>query len=233
MRDVNGWLMALSFLLGLLLTFAMMIRRVTREVPIGRTATPAVAATAAPVLGAAGKFGEKLDRLEKKADKTVAKVEKAVTDTAATIKADAEHILEKDPYGPGSVRVTERARKTGWAPAGYTIKGDKDTGRFFTRDSPQYADVEAEVWFADEQSAAKAGFLPWDSADRDSADRTASLTATAAAAVVSEERASADTVITESRADADATIVIIDSDGQTDTTLRFVASPDDDTPRRS
>ena len=33
--DLNWWLMALAFLLGLLLTFAMMIRRVTREVPTG------------------------------------------------------------------------------------------------------------------------------------------------------------------------------------------------------
>ena len=35
MPDLNWWLMALAFLLGLLLTFAMMIRRVTREVPTG------------------------------------------------------------------------------------------------------------------------------------------------------------------------------------------------------
>ena len=34
MPDLNWWLMALAFLLGLLLTFAMMIRRVTREVPV-------------------------------------------------------------------------------------------------------------------------------------------------------------------------------------------------------
>lgn len=54
--DVNWWLMALSFLLGLVLTFAFMIRRVTREVPIyaalGRgpdvdAAAPKPAATAA------------------------------------------------------------------------------------------------------------------------------------------------------------------------------------------
>lgn len=31
---MNGWLMALSFLLGLMLTFALTIRRVTREVPV-------------------------------------------------------------------------------------------------------------------------------------------------------------------------------------------------------
>lgn len=34
MDDVNGWLIVLAFLLGLLLTFALMIRRVTREVPV-------------------------------------------------------------------------------------------------------------------------------------------------------------------------------------------------------
>jgi hypothetical protein len=34
MPELNWWLMALAFLLGLLLTSAMMIRRVTREVPV-------------------------------------------------------------------------------------------------------------------------------------------------------------------------------------------------------
>ncbi len=104
MPDLNWWLMALAFLLGLLLTFAMMIRRVTREVPV------------------------------------------------------TDRILEKEPYGAGSIRVSARAQ----APDGYTVKGDKDTGCYFTPDSPQYAATEAEVWFANEDSAAKAGFLHWD-----------------------------------------------------------------------
>ena len=34
MHDVNWWLMALSFLAGLVLTFLLMIRKVTREVPV-------------------------------------------------------------------------------------------------------------------------------------------------------------------------------------------------------
>jgi uncharacterized membrane protein ArfC len=38
MDDVNGWLIVLAFLLGLLLTSALMIRRVTREVPVGGAA---------------------------------------------------------------------------------------------------------------------------------------------------------------------------------------------------
>ena len=37
MNDVNWWLMALAFVLGLALTFALMIRRVTREVPVSES----------------------------------------------------------------------------------------------------------------------------------------------------------------------------------------------------
>jgi hypothetical protein len=34
MGQVNYWLVGLAFLLGLLLTFALTIRRVTREMPV-------------------------------------------------------------------------------------------------------------------------------------------------------------------------------------------------------
>jgi flagellar biogenesis protein FliO len=37
MHDVNWWLMALAFVLGLVLTLAFTIRRVQREVPIAAT----------------------------------------------------------------------------------------------------------------------------------------------------------------------------------------------------
>lgn len=47
MNDVNWWLMALAFLLGLLLTFAFTVRRVKREVPVGVSRGAAVAATGA------------------------------------------------------------------------------------------------------------------------------------------------------------------------------------------
>ncbi|BBZ12271.1 channel accessory protein ArfC [Mycobacterium branderi] len=35
MHDPNWWLMVLSFVLGLALTFALTVRRVKREVPLG------------------------------------------------------------------------------------------------------------------------------------------------------------------------------------------------------
>ncbi|GBE64773.1 hypothetical protein MFM001_12350 [Mycobacterium sp. MFM001] len=34
MHDPNWWLMVLAFVLGLALTFALMVRRVKREVPV-------------------------------------------------------------------------------------------------------------------------------------------------------------------------------------------------------
>jgi uncharacterized membrane protein ArfC len=46
MEHVNWWLIGLAFMLGLLLTFALMIRRVKREVPV--SLSTAAAATGGP-----------------------------------------------------------------------------------------------------------------------------------------------------------------------------------------
>jgi uncharacterized membrane protein ArfC len=43
MDHVNWWLTGLAFVLGLLLTFALMIRRVKREVPVSSSTGPATA----------------------------------------------------------------------------------------------------------------------------------------------------------------------------------------------
>jgi hypothetical protein len=103
------------------------------------------------------KLGAKIDadahKLGAKVDAKVGKVEKVVTEKATKV----EHVLEHDPYGKGSIRVTRGTA----APAGYTIKGDKDTGRYFTLDAPDYEAIEAEVWFANEESAEKADFIRW------------------------------------------------------------------------
>jgi len=128
MPDPNGWMMSLSFLLGLSLTLALTIQRVTREVPVTGAATTAVGTTAVGNGGAVG-------------------------------NGSAYNVLEEEPYGTGSIRVNARTA----GPAGYTVKGDRDTLRFFTADSADYDAIEAEVWFADEQSAEKSGFLRWNS----------------------------------------------------------------------
>ena len=208
MHDVNWWLMTMAFVLGLLLTFAMMIRRVTREVPVNHSVSAGVrgaevakprlekpdvkaelgkvggavaAAGTAAAAGAAAKLHGTADKVGEKAER----VEKVVADR---VDHAVDHVIVKEPYGAGSIRVSRRTV----APAGYTIKGDKDTGRYFTIDSPDYASTEAEVWFADEASAEKAGFLRWDA----EGDRTAvGLTSEAAAVVRSGESADAKMVV--------------------------------------
>ena len=146
MHDVNWLLMALSFIAGLLLTLAFMIRRVTREVPI---------------YAALGR-GPKVD--VKKPDVEVRKLDlkaPAVAATAATAAAGAAAVklVKDEPYGTGSVRVS----KTVAPPrTEYLVKGDEDTMRYFTVESPDYERVGAEVWFQDAASAERAGFLRWD-----------------------------------------------------------------------
>ncbi|HEX5142812.1 MAG TPA: hypothetical protein VFW21_02980 [Mycobacterium sp.] len=139
MHDLNWWLMGLAFLLGLLLTFAFMIRPVTREVPVYAA------------LGR-GPKGE--------AAKPAAKVAPAVAPAAGATAAGAAPKLVKDePYGAGSVRVT----KTVAPPRSeFLIKGDEETMRYFNVDSPDYEKVGAEVWFVDEATAEAAGFKKYD-----------------------------------------------------------------------
>ena len=80
MHDVNWWLMALAFLLGLLLTLALTIRKVTREVPVSRTVSAAVGGGAKVAAAAAAGA------------------------TAAKLTGGGE-----EPYGSGSLRLAAGA----------------------------------------------------------------------------------------------------------------------------
>ena len=151
MHDVNWWLMTLAFLLGLVLTFALMIRKVTREVPVSRTVSAAVKTPEVRKVAGTAAAAVATGAVAKKVVDKVERVEKVVHDKV-------DDVLERDPYGAGSIRVSARSV----APVGYTIKGDKDTMRYFSLESPDYQAIEAEVWFANEASAEKAGFLRWD-----------------------------------------------------------------------
>lgn len=135
MRDVNGWLMALSFLGGLILTSAMMMRRVTREVPVPHR--PAAGPGAGVTLhGAAGRVGEFVESVGDK----------------------IEGLFERDTHGSGSARLTPRKV----APAGYTVKFDPDSKRYYLPGTAAYEALETEWWFIDEDSAKAAGFARWD-----------------------------------------------------------------------
>ena len=141
MHGVNCTLMGLSFLLGLLLTFAFTIRRVKREVPLSATVRGPAGAPTAPIPAAGTASTAKL--------------------AGGSLPSDAkttEMAVGGAPYGVGSAR----AGAGGVGPAGWTIKGNEDSMLYHTTDSPWYGQTIAEVWFAEERAAEAAGFTRWD-----------------------------------------------------------------------
>ena len=147
MQNVNWWLMALAFLLGLILTLFLLIRRVKREVPVyASLAGGAAVAGAAGAAGAAKLSGGRAGAVQ-------------ADDTAKFAGSSTEAGTE--PYGPGSARVAAGAA----APSGYDIKGNEDSMLYHTPDSPSYKQTIAEIWFRDEPTAEAAGFHRWDSGE--------------------------------------------------------------------
>ncbi len=61
------------------------------------------------------------------------------------------------PYGPGSAR----ADADGGGPSGWLVKGRSDSRLYYTPDDATYDQTTAQVWFKDEESAARAFFTPW------------------------------------------------------------------------
>lgn len=73
---------------------------------------------------------------------------KGVAPVTAAVEVEA-------PYGEGSAA----ALADGSAPEGFTIKGNKDSMKYHTEDSPWYGRTKAEVWFATPEAAEAAGFV--------------------------------------------------------------------------
>src|SRR6202453_2443277 len=61
------------------------------------------------------------------------------------------------PFGPGSARANAK----GNGPSGWIVKGRSDTRLYYTPDDATYDQTVAQVWFRDEESAARAHFTPW------------------------------------------------------------------------
>ena len=54
-----------------------------------------------------------------------------------------------------------RANPDGSGPEGWSVKGRTDSRLFYTPDDACYDDTEAQVWFQDEEFAARAFYTPW------------------------------------------------------------------------
>lgn len=142
---MNWWLMALSFVLGVLFTLAFTIRRVTRDVPI----------YAALGRGPRGEAAEP--------ERPAAESEKAepVPDMLGDSGSDTRAMLADlppGPYGAGSAMPGAG----GAGPPGWTVKADEHAMLYHTAHSPSYDQTTAEIWFVDEAAASKAGFTRWD-----------------------------------------------------------------------
>jgi uncharacterized membrane protein ArfC len=182
MHDINWWLMAAGFLLGLLLTFAFMIRRVEREVPVSAVMGRGTA-SAAERVGGHEPYGAGSARVgaggSGPAGWTVKGNEESMLyhthdspnynrivhdvwfrDEESAQRAGFTHWGEgraTGPYGAGSAK----AATDGSGPAGWTVKGNEDSMLYHTPDSPNYKQTIAEVWFRNEESAQRAGFTHW------------------------------------------------------------------------
>jgi hypothetical protein len=168
MSDVNWWLIALAFLLGLVLTFLLTVRRVKLEVPVyGALGRGPIASGAADTSATA-----KLPTADTEATGTaVARAAAAAAGGAAAKFAGGRSGAEADtakisrvgdePYGAGSLRVAANAD----APSGYTIKGNEDSMPYHSPESPFYDAAIAEIWFREAESAERAGFARWDKGD--------------------------------------------------------------------
>jgi large subunit ribosomal protein L17 len=106
-------------------------RRAAKKAP----ATESASATAVPV--------------EKAADEKVS-VEKAAEPVASV------EVVADGPYGPDSAEPLA----DGGAPEGFDIKGNQDSMKYHTTESPWYGQTVAEVWFRTTQAAEAAGFVP-------------------------------------------------------------------------
>ncbi|MCV7146900.1 hypothetical protein [Mycobacterium riyadhense] len=177
MGQVHWWLVALSFVLGMLLTFTQLVRPVNLRVPV--LATPRVAATpgrAAPVKkpdaakkpkrpGAHPKKKAGAKRPPRKRIPAAKGAPTARIPVAKDVPTERIPVAKRAsvsgarfaPYGPGSAR----AEADGSGPDGWLVKGRSDTRLYYTPDDPGYDPIVAQVWFEDEECAARAFFTPW------------------------------------------------------------------------
>ena len=140
MNHLHWWLFALSFLTGLVLTIALTIRPVERQVPVGTSA------------GRSAKSEPPTTKIPVAKESPTTKI--PVAKESPTTKIPT---VPHAPYGPGSAPAT----RDGGGPAGWLVKGRSDTRLYYTPDDATYDSTVAQVWFKDEKSAARALFTPW------------------------------------------------------------------------
>jgi uncharacterized membrane protein ArfC len=166
MQHVHWWLFALSFFLGLGLTFMLLKSRpaVESEPPT----TKIVVAEEPPttkIVVAEEPPTTKIRVVEEPPTTKIRVVEEPPTTKIPVVKETPTQKIPTvpfAPYGPGSAR----AGAEGGGPAGWLVKGRSDTRLYYTPDDVTYERTVAQVWFKDEESAMRAYFTPWRKSSR-------------------------------------------------------------------
>ncbi|ORV45184.1 channel accessory protein ArfC, sunset domain variant [Mycobacterium conspicuum] len=148
MQHVHWWLFALSFFLGLALTFALL----RKGAPTAEPETPTTKIVVAPAKEEPPTT--KIPVAPKKEEPPTTKIPVAPTkEETPTTKIPTVPFA---PYGAGSAR----AGADGAGPAGWLVKGRSDTRHYYTPDDAAYERTVAQVWFRDEETARRAYFTP-------------------------------------------------------------------------
>jgi uncharacterized membrane protein ArfC len=170
-NHVHWWLFALSFAMGLLLTLALILRPVKRQVPVGKSepTEPEPSTTKIPVpkeapttrIPVAKEAPTTRIRVAKEPPTTRIPVPREPPTTKIPVARESPTrkipTVKSAPYGPGSAQAT----LDGTGPAGWLVKGHSETRLYYTPDDPTYDSTVPQVWFKDEESAVRAGFAPW------------------------------------------------------------------------
>ena len=160
MNHVHWWLFTLSFAVGLVLTLALLVRPVKRQVPVGKSepteSEPTTTRIPVPKEPPTTRI-----RVAKEPPTTRIPAAKELPTTKIPVTRESPTrkipTVPSAPYGPGSAQ----AALDGGGPAGWLVKGHPETRLYYTPDDPTYDSTVPQVWFKDEESAVRAGFTPW------------------------------------------------------------------------
>jgi uncharacterized membrane protein ArfC len=156
MQHVHWWLFAVSFFLGLGLTF-LLLKKSRPAVESESPTTKIVVGEEPPTT--------KIRVTEDPPTTKIPAVKEAPTTKIPVVKETPTQKIPTvpfAPYGPGSAR----AGAEGGGPAGWLVKGRSDTRLYYTPDDATYDQTVAQVWFKDEESAIRAYFTPWRKSSR-------------------------------------------------------------------
>jgi uncharacterized membrane protein ArfC len=169
MNHVHWWLFGVSFAMGFVVTFPLLVRPTQRRTPARMSAKPEPSTTKIPVDPPTTRIAVEPPTTKIAVDPPTTKIPAAQEFPTTRISVGQESATTRipvsplAPYGPGSAN----SGPDGSGPPGWLVKGRMDTKLYYTPDDPTYDASVAQVWFIDEESAKRARFTPWRERSKD------------------------------------------------------------------